>query len=310
MYETVSRSWEDFGRRIARLFYPLQPRARTDCRLAIENLTSHRSGDFRFTSSAMKHDAPIGGIREWRHIESDTPDEFVLIVADTAPLRYTQFRRQADLPVRSMMLLDARTPYEYERCSSGHVICYHVPGRVLRQTLPFPEDYCAIRIGAHEGIGAALHSFISLAWEQTVGDPARREMLFRDIAALIPVATQTCSTQSRAVRRCDPLERAEAFINANLSRSSLSVGEIAAAVGISTSRLQTLAREKGSSIGRMVLASRLEASAAALLAGGKSAPKLIDVALDHGFVSPSHFSRAFRQHFGCSPREYAARSRP
>lgn len=305
-YEAAYGAFDEYRRRVGQVFYPLQPRAHRNCRLAIRDFTSRRAGEFRFTSSAMEHDTPIGGVRQWRHIGGDTPDEFVLIVADTSALRYTQFRRQVDLPAGGMMLLDARNPYEYERCFSGRVSCYHVPGRVLRQTLPFPEDYCAISIDATCGVGAALRSYIGLAWELGATDPERRERLFGDMAALIPVATQPPRAQRPVGRRPGPLERAEAFVDANLADPELSVARIARAAGLSPSRLQTLAREKGTSLGRLVLARRLEASAAALAAQPR-ARRVIDVALEHGFASPSHFSRAFRQHFGCTPTRYAKR---
>jgi AraC family transcriptional activator of tynA and feaB len=305
MNQFGSGSLEEYRRRVGQVFYPLQPRASKDCRLSIRDFTSRRAGEFRFTSSAMDHATPIGGVRQWRHIDRGTPDEFVLIVADTTALRYTQFRRQVDLPAGSMMLLDARNPYEYERCFSGRVTCYHMPGRVLRQTLPVPEDHCAIRIDATGGVGAALRSFIGLAWDYGARDPDRRDGLFRDTAALISVATQApTGHRHRAGCRPGPMERAEAFIDANLD-TDLSVTRIARAAGISASRLQTLARGRDLSVGRLVLGRRLDACAAALVLPDASGRRLIDVALEHGFVSQSHFSRAFRQRFGCAPSQYA-----
>jgi AraC-like DNA-binding protein len=308
MSQFAGTSFDEYRRRVGQVFYPLQPRARRDCRLAIRDFTSRRAGEFRFTSSAMDHDMPIGGVRQWRHIERDTPDEFVLIVADTTCLRYTQFRRQVDLPAGAMMLLDARNPYEYERRFSGRVSCYHVPGRVLRQTLPFPEDYCAIRIDSTGGVGAALRSFIGLAWDYGAADPERRDGLFRDMAALIPVATQAQARRAPAAGgRLGPLERAGACIDTNLADPDLSVTRIARAAGISPSRLQTLMREKGTSVGRLLLARRLDACAAALASPDAAGRKLVDVALEHGFVSQPHFTRAFRQRFGCTPRDYVRR---
>jgi AraC-like DNA-binding protein len=301
-------SFDEYRRRVGQMFYPLQARAPKDCRLSISDFASRRAGEFRFTKSAIEHDGPIGGVRLWEHIAGDTPDEFVLIVADTAALRYTQFRRQVELPVDSMMLLDARNPYEYERCFSGRVTCYHLPGRVLRDVLPFPEDLCAIRIDSAGGIGGALRSFVGLAWNQSVIDEDVRERLFHDIATLIPVAAGTAAARPIGKARPDAMERAQAFVDANLSNPRLSVADVARAVGISTGRLHALARVHGEGIGRMMLARRLDACAAAL-DSGRSERRLIDIAMDYGFVSPSHFSRAFRERFGCTPSAYA-RQRP
>jgi AraC family transcriptional activator of tynA and feaB len=53
--------------------------------------------------------------------------------------------------------------------------------------------------------------------------------------------------------------------------------------------------------GKFVLDARLEACRKRIL--GSPDEPISDIAFAHGFQSQSHFSRAFRQKFGCSPNQ-------
>lgn len=48
---------------------------------------------------------------------------------------------------------------------------------------------------------------------------------------------------------------------------------------------------------------RLSACFKAITAPGQTHRRIFDIALDYGFVSPSHFSSLFRAHFGMTPRD-------
>ena len=53
-----------------------------------------------------------------------------------------------------------------------------------------------------------------------------------------------------------------------------------------------------------MLRRRLEECARALLAQPELGRPVAAIAFDHGFSSPTHFGRVFRQRFGMTPREY------
>lgn len=81
---------------------------------------------------------------------------------------------------------------------------------------------------------------------------------------------------------------------------------VAESVCMSTSRLSHLFTEKtGRSIMDYLLHYRLDRARAMLLAGDRSISK---VAYTVGFHDPGYFSRAFRKHFGHSPRQSASRN--
>ena len=57
----------------------------------------------------------------------------------------------------------------------------------------------------------------------------------------------------------------------------------------------------GESPHRFVLSIRLQQAAVQLAA---SADTILRIALENGFVSESHFNRAFKQYFGQTPKQY------
>jgi len=105
------------------------------------------------------------------------------------------------------------------------------------------------------------------------------------------------------------LFRARRFIAQNLRNTELTVPLIAAAVCVSEAHLSRLFRGEGQSVMRYVWESRLAVAADMLKRGGrgdKGRLQISDIAYRCGFSTPAHFSRAFRDRYGVSPREALA----
>jgi AraC-like DNA-binding protein len=83
---------------------------------------------------------------------------------------------------------------------------------------------------------------------------------------------------------------------------------VAASCRITPRYLHHLFASSAETVGRYVLRRRLEECARALLAQAESGRTVAAIAFDHGFSSPTHFGRVFRQHFGMTPREYREQS--
>ena len=86
-----------------------------------------------------------------------------------------------------------------------------------------------------------------------------------------------------------------------LSDAGLSPGATAGDFRISTRHLHKLFARDGMTFGRFLLDARLLACERRILAS-RDEP-ISDIAFAHGFQSPSHFSRAFRQKFGYPPNQ-------
>jgi AraC-like DNA-binding protein len=98
------------------------------------------------------------------------------------------------------------------------------------------------------------------------------------------------------------LERVRRYIDANLTSPDLTPLAICRDVGISRAQLYRLfARESG--VAAFIQQRRLAKIRQILESGQGRAQRLSTLAFRYGFKSESHFSRSFREAFGCSPSE-------
>ncbi|MYT26968.1 helix-turn-helix domain-containing protein, partial [Streptomyces sp. SID7760] len=84
----------------------------------------------------------------------------------------------------------------------------------------------------------------------------------------------------------------------------LSPERIARQHHISVRYLHRLFESEGTTVGRYIRQRRLEQCGRELARRSRVVPTVSAVAQRWGFVSPAHFSRAFRAAYGVSPREW------
>ncbi|CAM3090173.1 MULTISPECIES: helix-turn-helix domain-containing protein [Methylobacterium] len=100
------------------------------------------------------------------------------------------------------------------------------------------------------------------------------------------------------------VQRAKAFVEANLGDPTLDPPQLAAAVGVSLRRLQELFHERGQHISDWIWQRRLVAAAKRLADPSCAHLQIGAVAFGCGFASQAHFARRFKERHGLSPREY------
>jgi AraC family transcriptional activator of tynA and feaB len=100
------------------------------------------------------------------------------------------------------------------------------------------------------------------------------------------------------------INRIKAFIEQKLADSAINATLIASSVGLSSRYINSLFADEGTSLMRYVWKRRLENCRKDMLDPVHAGHRLSDIAFRWGFNDLSHFSRAFKQRFGCSPREF------
>jgi AraC-like DNA-binding protein len=172
-------------------------------------------------------------------------------------------------------------------------------------------------IGCHvvgsEGVGALVSAFLSslAAEEEELRRSGVGELLVRNAADLVAVlVAQLLDDMPRTPERGadDLVARIRVFVEDHLADPDLSPETIALAHHISVRHLHKLFRGEGTTVGRWIRSRRLESCRRDL--GGLAGRRLTVAALAHrwGFISPSHFSRAFRDAYGMSPRAWQERA--
>ena len=97
--------------------------------------------------------------------------------------------------------------------------------------------------------------------------------------------------------------RVKRYVDNHIRDASLSVASIAEAMRCSTRHLQTVF-ERSEPLSRYIWRVRLERCAAALRAPCHTDQSITEIAFLYGFSNASHFSRAFKTHFGMPPKAY------
>jgi AraC-like DNA-binding protein len=98
--------------------------------------------------------------------------------------------------------------------------------------------------------------------------------------------------------------RIKALIDARLAESDLCVGSIAAQLGLSAGHVHRLFKGEAVPLSQYIWNHRLDACSRDLLDPRLASQSVSAIAYDWGFNDAAHFSRAFRDKFGCAPRDW------
>lgn len=200
---------------------------------------------------------------------------------------------EAKIDAGSLVLLDAAEPFTMKFDRQFEQVCLHLPKSAFEDNCIRVSDFIGRAVTRQSGFATPLFSAVdSLAG----GMPAQH---------VLPGLMQMLScglTNARKNAVADQhLVTVQDYIVQNLGTSALSPGLTARHFRISTRHLHKLFARDGMTFGKFVLDARLAACRKRILAS-KDEP-VSAIAFAHGFRSQSHFSRAFRQKFGCSPNQ-------
>ncbi|SHF84714.1 helix-turn-helix transcriptional regulator [Vibrio gazogenes] len=102
------------------------------------------------------------------------------------------------------------------------------------------------------------------------------------------------------------LHKVKDYINANLSRSSLSIDNICKALGMSRSSLYRLFKDESHNISDYVWTQRVNKLKSLLESPIHRGQTITELSFCVGFSSSSHASVLFKKHFGVAPLKYRA----
>ncbi|RVU13850.1 helix-turn-helix domain-containing protein [Methylobacterium oryzihabitans] len=188
------------------------------------------------------------------------------------------------------------------------------PMRYLMIGLPRPlaarwfGDPAALHGALLDGAGPAAAAMMDLVRRLDTLPAAEAQGAFDGLMGrLAPLFSRAARPAAPSASDGALRDRARAVIETHLPARHLTPGFVARQVGVSRSRLyEAFARHGG--VAQHIQASRLARVHAALLSPAERR-KLADLAHDHGFASPAHMTRLFRDAYGVPPRSLRARPR-
>jgi AraC-like DNA-binding protein len=254
-------------------------------------------------------------IARTRELIADGNDEFAFIVNLTGAAATTARGREVALREGDAVLKSSSDLGAFERSCLGGSFSILIPHSVLSSLVVNFEDAVMRVIPRDAEALKLLTRYTSpLLDEDTLATPDLRRLVVahvHDLVALTLGATRDAAevAQSRGVRAAR-LRSAKTYIIENSSRRNLSIGTVAAKLGVTPRYLQKLFESDGGTFSAFLLGQRLAAAHRRLTEPKSTQRPVSSIAYDAGFGDLSYFNRCFRQHYGATPgdiRETAAK---
>ncbi|WP_428669394.1 helix-turn-helix domain-containing protein [Roseibium sp.] len=276
-----------------------------------ENLTRFK-GLLKTTQHSMLSISEVSGLahtvdRRPSDIRTASEEYFLLSLETGRGARISQFGAQANLRPGDMVLYDSTSPYRLELNDGFSQMVVQLPKERLLARFPNARMVAGHRIDGQSGLGQLVRDNI-LAFSHHAGtdDPTLQAMVQETLIDLI--ATGLASVAGGTAELSAPdrqvLLRTKAWIASQLGNPDLDRTMVAAAMGLSVRRLNSVFAKEGSSLSGFIRVKRLDAAAADLRDKRCSGLTVSEIALRNGFSNFQHFSTAFKRHHGLSPRDW------
>ncbi len=212
---------------------------------------------------------------------------------------------------QQMALVNTNEEYEIAMSDELDAIWLRIPTGLLRAHAISVDDLLGCPIDVQTGLGLMAKQMLQAALEEETALSDRCARVFSQslVSFLGEVVTAKLTSDSASSTRGRRmiLMRAQEFINEHIYDDDLDPATIAKGVGISTRYLSDIFAAEGLSPMRFVLQRRLELCRMELERQGSGQQLICEIAYSMGFTNVSSFNRAFKAHFGQSPREFIAK---
>lgn len=156
------------------------------------------------------------------------------------------------------------------------------------------------------GVSSVLSDCLISTLDQLESVPAQpAEALGESLFELARLALMERTTSHVSTPVSETLrERVKKYVRRHLANPDLSIGEIAHALGCSKRYVHKVFSEEGQTPGEFIRDCRLAHCGADLANPALMHRTITEIALSWGFNNLSHFSQAFKDKYGMSPRAY------
>ena len=295
-----SRHWHDA---IATAYFPLDLQFKTPDRFA-GDLTLWTLGDVslsRLTSEALQYR------RLPHHFRAERDEHFLVTVPAHSEVFFSQSGKDVRCNPGGFILERSHEPYEFSHAEAADLWVMKVEAKALGGRIRQPDRFCLLQFNATEGAGGLFTDMLHLIPNRfDAMSPETRATVGQQLIDLLVLALKaderTLTTGNSTVREAH-LTRIEAFVRRNMGNPELDPEAIARGCGISTRYLHELFRDTNQTLGSWIRDQRLEACREELR-DASIRQTVAEIAYRWGFSDQAQFSRAFKAHFGVSPKEY------
>lgn len=245
------------------------------------------------------------------HLSRSSDDCFLVSIQTKGKGVIRQDGRDAVLQPGDFALYDSTRQYQLVFEDDFEQIVLKLSGERMRGLLRDTHKLTATTVSGAHGAGHLLITMLeTLKNDVALLQPASSLAVANGVMNILVAGLQTLpSATQRALPHLASyhLSRIKALVDERLNDPELSVGGVAEALGISPSHIHRLFKTEALSLSQYIWQQRLDACGRDLLDPCQAGRSVGDIAFGRGFNDAAHFSRAFKDHFGCSPREWRQR---
>ncbi|KPU90775.1 AraC family transcriptional regulator [Variovorax paradoxus] len=247
-------------------------------------------------------------LRTSGHIARSGDDYFLVSIQAQGRGVVRQDGRDAVLEAGDFALYDSTRPYQLLFDDRFEQIVLKLPGDRLRSELRETQALTATTVSGRQGAGHLLLGMIrTLREDIETLQPASALAVANGVQNILVAGLQTlpaASAPSLSSLTAYHLARVKRRIEEQLGDPALSVGSLAAELGVSASQIHRVFKSEPLTPAQYIWERRLEACSRDLLEPRLAGRPVAEIAYGRGFNDAAHFSRAFKERFGCSPREW------
>ncbi|MFF5635844.1 helix-turn-helix domain-containing protein [Streptomyces sp. NPDC012825] len=254
---------------------------------------------------------PMRVQRTPRLISTGPSERVAVIVQQSGTAILTQDGRSTTVEPGNAAFVDPRRPFSLEQREDFRMVLLSLPDPVLglpvsrlRQltavTIRREEQHASLGIPFLEGLARVARQMPPGARDRLAGCAVEWVVLLGDAA--LGEASDVAGTRDGARARL--LQEVRTYIDRHLGDADLAPERIADAHHISVRYLHRLFEGEGTTVGRLIQRRRIEECGKELARRERASPTISVVARRWGFQDATHFSRAFKQVLGVSPRRW------
>jgi AraC-like DNA-binding protein len=248
-------------------------------------------------------------IRRTQRLADNTKnDQYKLSLMLGGEALIVQDDREAVLRAGDFAIYDSARPYTVVGDDAFHMLVCMLPRDVIGLSQEQIARITATRIAGQEGIGWAMAPFLKRLAELAVREEIHGDQ-HRVVESVVDLVESLCASRvdddaPRGGSRTELLLRIRAYIETNLADPALSPSAIAAATFVSKRYLHKLFEVEEVSVSRWIRERRLERCRAELGDPRHRDDTVTSIGVRWGIPDSAHFSRLFREAYGCTPTEF------
>lgn len=245
-------------------------------------------------------------------VDREPSDAIILNLMQQGEMHVAQDNQACLMHVGDFSICTADRPYELDIPVGMQVACFRIPIKHVDCNKTVLRRLVAQTFPSRNGMASLVKAYAAALVEQRLElSEGSAELAMRHLGLLIGAVAQE-SLEGCVCAKTDHRERmilqAKYYIAHQLNDSALSVAAIAAVLRVSTRYLQQLWACEGDSLAGYIANLRLERVMASMRHPARKQESLTQIAMSHGFVNMSHFSKVFRQKYDETPSAFRLRS--